>query len=250
MSIIRIFLATVLCFPAAFAAEGTFPVEDGFLSIDFSQFTETRVVEHGLDLLYLPAGWSDRLAKYNKLMIDQPEIWIDADSKYKGTKPDNVKAIADLIREAVIRKVTSRGREVVEEPGPDVLYMRIALTDLYLKKEKRGVLGYIPIGAAVKLAADQVRDMMSKIDIIEMALQGELQDSETGEVLLAFIIKRGARKDKASGQKEQRMEFGEFREVVHMYGARLACRLDNAKLAESQQIECMDVKALEAAGYL
>ncbi len=250
MSIIRIFLATVLCFPAAFAAEGTFPVEDGFLSIDFSQFTETRVEEHGLDLLYAPAGWTDRLAKYNKLMIDQPEIWIDADSKYKGVKPDNVKAIADLIRDTLIQKALSRGREVVEEPGPDVLYLRVALTDLYLKNEKRGILGYVPIGAAVKLVADQVRDMMSKVDIIEMAIQGELQDSESGEVLLALIIKRGARKDKASGQKEQRMEFGEFREVVQMYGARLSCRLDNAKLAESQQIECLDMKVLEAAGYL
>jgi len=208
------------------------------------------VEEHGLDLLYAPAGWTDRLAKYNKLMIDQPEIWIDADSKYKGVKPDNVKAIADLIRDTLIQKAISRGREVVEEPGPDVLYLRVALTDLYLKKEKRGILGYVPIGAAVKLVADQVRDMMSKVDIIEMAIQGELQDSESGEVLLALIIKRGARKDKASGQKEQRMEFGELREVVQMYSARLSCRLDNAKLAESQQIECLDMKVLEAAGYL
>ncbi len=67
---------------------------------------------------------------------------------------------------------------MVDEPGPDVLYMRLAVTDLYLQKERRGVWAYTPAGAVVQLGADQVRDMMSKVDIIEMALQAELLDSQ------------------------------------------------------------------------
>ncbi len=245
-----ILLSTVLCLPAAFAAEGTFPVESEFLSVDQDQLTLLVEEEGGLDLIYRPAGVWTRLAKYNKIMVDQPEIWVDPDSEYRGTKPDNIKAIADLIRERLTERMISRGYAVVDEPGPDVLYLRVALTDLYLKKEKRGIWAYTPAGAVVQMGADQVRDMMSKIDIIEMALQGELLDSQTQVVLLAAIVKRGARKDKATGQKLVRIDFDEFRAVVREYGARLACRLDNAKKPESQWIDCPNDDALEAAGYL
>ena len=247
---ITILLSAVLCLPAAFGAQGTFPVEDRFLSVKLDQLTMVVEEEGGLDLLYMAPGVLERVAKYNKIMIDQPEVWLDPDSEVGGVKPDVVKAIADLIRERLTERVISRGYEVVDEPGPDVLYWRVALTDLYLKKKQRGILAYTPIGAVVKVGVDAARDMISKVDIVEMALQAELQDSQSQEVLVAIVIKRGARKDKATGQKLQRMDFDEFRAILREYGARFACRLDNSRKPESQQIDCVDDKALEAAGYL
>ena len=162
-------------------------------------------------------------------------------------KPDNAKAIADLIRARVTENVTKRGYKVVEEPGPDVLYMRLALTDLYLKKKKRGILSFTPVGRVAHIGAQAVKDMMSKVDIIEMALQMEMLDSQSGEVLAAAVVKRGARKDKKTGQKLERMDFDEFRAILQEYGARFSCRLENAKTPEAQQIDCMDKKALETA---
>ena len=138
---------------------------------------------------------------------------------------------------------------MVVEPGPNVLYMRIALTNLYLKKKKRGIMGYTPVGALVQVGSDAMKGMMSKVDIIEMALQAELLDSQSEEVLAAMVIKRGARKDKKTGQKLARMDFDEFRAVLREYGARFSCRLENSKLPGSQQIDCFDEMALKAAGY-
>jgi hypothetical protein len=235
--------------PLAFGAEGAFPVEGGFLSVDLDQFTQKASVEGGVDLAYEPAGTIERIVKYKKIMVDQPEIWLDADSEYRGMKPDNAKAIADMIRGRVTENVTNRGYEVVDQPGPDVLYLRLALTDLYLKKKKRGVLTFTPVGRVAHIGAELVMDMMSKVDIIEMALQAELLDSQSQDVLAAMVIKRGARKDKETGQKLERMDFDEFRAVLQGYGARFSCRLENAKLPEPQQVDCMDKDALAAAGY-
>jgi hypothetical protein len=247
MRIIIICLLAVFWVPVAFGAEGAFPVEGGFLSVDLDQLTQKASVENGVDLAYEPAGTVERLAKYDKIMVDQPEIWLDKDSEYRGLKPDNAKAIADMIRARVTENVTNMGYEVVVEPGPDVLYMRLALTDLYLKKKKRGITSFTPMGAVLHAGGQVLKDMMSKVDIIEMALQAELMDSQSEEVLAAMVVKRGARKDKETGQKLERMDFDEFRAVLQMYGARFACRLENAKKPESQQIDCMDEKALEAA---
>ena len=250
MRTITILLSSILCLPAAFAQEGRFPVEEGFLSVGLDQMQREREEEGGIDLIYLAPGAMERLAVYDKFMIDQPEIWIDPDSDYRGTKPDNIKAIADLMRANLTAKVIDRGYQVVDEPGPDVMYMRVALTDLYLKKEKRGVWAYTPAGAVVQAGADQVRSMMSKVDIIEMAIQMEWQDSVTQEVIGAIIIKRGARKDKATGQKLTRYDFDHLRLEMNYYGARMACRLDNARLPEAMRVDCEEVDALVDADYL
>ncbi len=108
MKIIIVSLAALLCLPVAFAAEGTFQVEEGFLSVGLDQMNIVREEEGGIDLIYKPPGIYERLANYDKIMIDQPEIWIDPDSKYRGVKPDNVKAIADLMRENLTAKVTGQ----------------------------------------------------------------------------------------------------------------------------------------------
>ncbi len=250
MRTITILLSAVLYLPAAFAAEGTFPVEEGFLSVGLDQMNLEREEEGGIDLIYKPPGAFERLTAYHKLMIDQPEIWIDPDSKYRGTKPDNIKAIADLMRETLMAKVRDRGYEVVDEPGPGVLYIRTALTDLYLQKEKRPIYAYTPYGAAAKLGVDQLREMLSKIDIIEIAIQMEFQDSVTGEVIGAIIIKRGARKDKKTSQKLTRYDFDHLRLEMQYSGGRLACRLDNARTPDGQQVDCGAVAALVDGGYL
>ena len=72
MKNILVSLAALLCLPAAFAAEGTFPVEDGFLSVGLDQLNVVREEEGGIDLIYKPEGVFERLAKYDKIMIDQP----------------------------------------------------------------------------------------------------------------------------------------------------------------------------------
>lgn len=248
----RIMFLTVvisLTLGTAVADVGGFPIQQGFLSIAYERANfDIRKEADGVDLVYTAPAVFERLGKYKGVMVDQPEIWIAEDSAYRGAKPDNLKAIADLIREGFTEHLIHGGYNVVEAPGPNVVYFRIALTDLYLKKKKRGLLGYTPIGAASKLVADQIRDMMNKVDIIEMALQAEFLDSETHEVLGAIIIKRGARKNKKAGQKkDERMDFDEFRDVVDEYGARVRCRFENGKLPKAQWVDCTDAKAREAA---
>jgi hypothetical protein len=111
-------------------------------------------------------------------------------------------------------------------------------------------MGYTPSGVADKLSADMARDMMSKVDIIEVAIPMEFQDSVTQEVFGAIIIKRGARKNKKTGQKLTRYDFDELRLEMQYYGGRLACSLDNARASEAQQVDCEKVEALVDAGYL
>ncbi len=109
------------------------------------------------------------------------------------------------MRDALKTRIEGGGHyKVVDKPAADVVVARTALTNLYLKKKKRGLLAYTPVGAVAKVGVDALRETLDKVDIIEMAFEGELTDSKSGDVLVALVVERGARK--ADGQKEQRMD--------------------------------------------
>jgi hypothetical protein len=232
----------VLSGPALAESVGP-PVQEGFLSVDLAAF---EVIEEpgGIDLVFVAPGAFEKLGEYEGMMIDQPEIWIDDDSPYGGEKPDNLKALADLVRDRLIGRMVRAGYSVVELPGPGVVYFRIALTDLYLMEREEKLTDYTEINPASKSA----RELMEKVDIIEMVLQAELLDSVTNELLGAIVISRGARA--REGQPQQSMNLEEFQVVIREYGARIRCRFDNGKRPKEEWIDCSDTQArVRATGY-
>jgi len=190
---------------------------------------------------YFDPNVVQRMADYDAILVDQPEIFIAADSKYKGAKGDQLKALADVARLATIERLEAGGYTIATEPGPNVLYMRWAITDLYLQKKKRGILSFTPLGMVVhatKSAA--VRDLWKKIDIAELSMELELSDLVTGEILGAAITHQlGLRK--ASGQKAELVSWQALDALFTTVGERLSCVLRNAEIPQSEWTTCADI---------
>ncbi len=186
--------------------------------------------------------------RYNTVMVDQPEIHIAGDSKYKGAKGDHLKQLADVGRLAMIERIESGGEwKVVDKPGPGVLYMRWAISDLYLKKKKRGVLSYTPVGMVVHTTAQAaIQDLWKKVDIVELGVMVEFSDSVSGEVLSAGITQRGARK--AKGQSQELVSWQQLDALFQTIGAQVRCRMDNSKLAEAAKRQDCESIVIEPAG--
>ena len=221
-------------------AAGSAVATSGFLS-DYSRLKPVETTQ-GTELLYAAPDAAKRLVAYSAVMIDAPEVHFSPDSEYKGLKPEDIETLSTLMRDALKRKIEEGGNyKVVDAPAANVVVLRTALTELYLKKKKRGLMAYTPVGAVAKVGVDALRETLDKVDIIEMAFEAEIADSKAGEVLVNLVVKRGSRK--AEGQKEQRMDMDEFNETIATYGARLACRLDNARLPQAQWKDCVNVQA-------
>ena len=159
-------------------------------------------------------------------------------------KPEDIPRLRPSCATTAKEKLEAGNYKVVEQPGKDVLFVRVALTELYLKKKKRGVLAYTPIGAVAKVGTDALKETLDKVDIIEMTFEAELADSMSKDVLAELVVQSGGRK--TEGQKEQRMDMAEFRAHINEYASRLRCRLDNAKLPKAESIDCTDPKARQA----
>jgi hypothetical protein len=198
------------------------------------------------DMAYIAPGALKRLAAYNAVMVDQPEILFSPDSKIKGMKPDDLKALSEALRDTLSAGMAEGGYSVAQKPGPGVVYLRVALTDVMVEKKKRGLLAYTPAGAVIKAGTDLVKETFNKVDFIELTFQAEIVDSMSNDVLAALVAERGTRK--AEGQKGTRIDMDEMRQNMRGWSNRLRCLLDNSKLPADKQNDCTD-DAASAARY-
>jgi hypothetical protein len=189
------------------------------------------------DRAYLNPNILKLMKRHNAILIDQPEIFIADDSKYKGAKGDQLKQLSDTARLAMMERLSSGGYRVADEPGPDVMYLRWAISDLYLKKKKRSILSYTAMGMVVHTTKQaMIKDLFKKIDIVELGLQVEISDGSSGEIIAAAASKQGTRKSK--GQKEDLVTWEELDAMFSTVGERTRCYLDNAGQEENERADC------------
>jgi len=190
------------------------------------------------DLGYVDPDILQKLERYETVMVDQPEISIADDSKYKGAKGDHLKQLADTARLAMIERIEAGGYTIADEPGPNVGYIRWAIADLYLKKKKRSILSFTPVGFVVHSTRQaMIRDLWNKIDIVELGLQIEWSDSVSGEILSAGDARQGLRK--AKGQKADLVTWQELDALFLTIGEQTRCHLDNNNFEEGEKrLDC------------
>lgn len=217
--------------------------ETGFLS----DYSNLGVESSDSARVYLHPDGIEKLAPYKAIMIDQPELIIAADSKVKSLKPDDMVQLAEALRITLSNNL-AEDYYIVDKPGPDVLLLRVAASNLYLKKARRGLMSYTPVGLVTHAAKNAMTDEITKkISFLEVYLEAEILDSLSGEQLAAVIGKRGQRKDKAQGLKAEPTTWDEMLAAVDVIGKRLDCRLDNARLAQDEQKDCVSLFPENAA---
>lgn len=221
-----------LALPAYTFAEG--PPESGFLD-DYSRLQPAEV--DWLDYAYSTDAFRERIAAAQAIVIPQPELFLAPDSKYKGMKPDDMKVITDSMRQLVVEAFAD-GYQIADSPGPNTIVVRMAFSNLYLKKKPRTpVVGWIPVAfVATSAKRALLNDFAENILLTELVWEGELTDSETGEILGQILLKLGSRRDKK--------EFTSWDELVvalSVGATRLRCRFDNASLPESTRRDCLEI---------
>lgn len=204
-------------------------LSSGFMS-DYTQLK--KVTDGSADYRYLPPGSEDRMANYNAVMIDQPEVFIANDSPYRGAKPKHLEALSESLRSALTSSL-SEDLYVVDRQGDNVLYISIAISNLSLEKKKKSILGYTPIGlvaGGIQSAASS--DLAKKAKLEGMVFELEAFDSVSGERIVALI-------DHLGGEAGQTVSWEELDAFMARYGRLIQCRFNNAKLPAAQRVNCL-----------
>jgi hypothetical protein len=193
-------LSTLFALPVASMAE-TVPAAStetmfgdyqakGFLS-DYSKISKTKDAEGSYE--YVDATVD--LSKYNKLIVDRIKIFFKDDSQYKGIDPDELKVLTDYFYEA-IKKAVGDAYPLVTEPGPDVMHLRIAVTDLVPNKPEASVVALaIPFAWVADAGSGVAKgDAGSTVFTGEATVEVEGLDSVSSQQLVAYIETEAGKK--------------------------------------------------------
>jgi len=167
--------------------------------------------------LYVKPGV--KLGSYNKIMIEPIEVWMADASKYKGFSPDDLKEITDEFYRVLLTNLEP-DYPVVSQPGEGVLVLRLAITDVYAKKKKRGLLGYTPIGAVAGAATGSYR----KVALKDATIEAELLDATSLDQLGVLVDKLSVSKGGAD-----KTSWDDISKALDYYAKRLRARLDADK---------------------
>jgi len=152
------------------------------------------------------------LTEYDRVVVSPVEIWYDPNSAYKGIRPEELQEITVAARELMIRRLAEK-LTVVDRPESGSLMLQLALTNVYAKRPKRGVLASAPIG----LAKIGIKKARGKDYVVAGAqFEAELRDAATGERIGAILVTELV----AAGADD--MTWKQVLEMLDEYAMRLA----------------------------
>jgi len=174
--------AISICFVTggAWAAE-EIKQRSGFLH-DYSTLTRNDPMKI-VDWLYIKedTDWKS----YNKVMLDDVVFFIASDADYKGFEAKELAELGEAFHKAFTINLAG-ATEFTDNPGPGVLRIRMAVTNLKPSNPITGtVTTVVPIGLALSMVSRGVTG--SHIGMGSVAVEAELLDSQSGEVLAAMI---------------------------------------------------------------
>jgi hypothetical protein len=187
------------------------------------------------DYSMLQPGGNDRAAlvyikpdvnfpAYRKLMFERIVVMLSDDAKSREIDPAMLKELTDYYQNALFNAVKD-GYEVVDQPGPDVLRVRVAITDVKPSNPTTNTLSTIvPVGIIVSGATKATSG--DNLGTGEASTEFELLDSTTGATLAQAVDRRQGGKGVFRGKWEDTKEAFDF------WAKRFRQRLDEVRGAK------------------
>ncbi|MEA3275116.1 MAG: DUF3313 domain-containing protein [Pseudomonadota bacterium] len=184
-------LATVLCAPVSvWAAKCGDYQTKGFLSDD-----SKLKPEGGKSEACVYKNPKADPAKYDKVMIDRIKIFLREDAESKEIDPAAMKELTDYFHTAIVKAV-GPAYPVVTKPGPDVVRLRIAITDLVPNAVEASVVSLVvPFLWVGDAGAGVAQGKAGSTPFVGAAtVEMEALDSESNEQVAAYVETRVGKK--------------------------------------------------------
>ena len=124
--------------------------------------------------------------QYDKVLIDPVTIWQGETSQLRQVPERDLQRLGLLLKVKTIEAVKGEGLQVVRQAGPGVLRIRVALTEAEQSNQAMHVVSSaVPLPSVSKMATG------TRAFVGKAAIEGEMSDSVTGEILMAGVDRRG-----------------------------------------------------------
>jgi hypothetical protein len=135
------------------------------------------------------------LKKYNKFIFDPVTIYLLPEARDRGIDPDDLERLAKYFHDAVTDELKKSGRyEIVTTPGPDVLELNVAITNVEPTGGKTNAAVKGAATAASVATVPGISLAVPRLSVGRVSIEGEMVDSTSGERQVAFVTGKGGRR--------------------------------------------------------
>ena len=194
--------------------------------------TDSFIGEYALKLGPGPEGGAKErwlkpgvdFGKYSKVMLESVTFYFAPDSESKGIDPQELKDLADVFNLQIINALKG-SYPIVSDPGPDVLRIRMAVTDLKASKPGRSaVSSVLPVGLGISLIRKGSSDSWTGSGATKAEFM--ILDSVSNDVIAV------ARDDRNAAFTERFSKWGSAEEAFKFWGERIKLCLDQTRKAK------------------
>lgn len=167
-----------------------------------------------------------QFSQYDKIMFDPLTVWLDTVSDSSNVSREDLSELLGYLAQVLLNSVQPE-YTVVDEAGPGVMKIRVAITEAKGSKVGLDVFtSAIPqlrmISSGIGLASDSV------VLVGKAAVEMEALDSLTGERLIAVVDERAGTKSLRGSTRT----WGDVKEAFDYWGERLRIRLGELRAAQ------------------
>jgi hypothetical protein len=187
--------------------------QSGFLS-DYSRLSAVE----GTSGTYRYIDRNANLRPYTKVLIDPVQVILAPGVDASQVNTDTMKRVAEATRMEFVGALLS-GYQVVNQPGPDVLRVRLAITGIQPVKPELGATDFIPIKAIYNVARDASGNAQQ---VAEISAEAEVLDP-AGRVVGQAVSTRKSDKTLPQGEK---ITWKDLQVIVAVWGKNFRQNLD------------------------
>jgi hypothetical protein len=135
------------------------------------------------------------LGRYNKFIFDPVTVYLLPEARDRGIDADDLERLAKYFHDAITDELAKSGRyEIVTTPGPDVLELNVAITNVEPTGGKKNAAVKGAATAATIGVAPGASLAVPRLSVGKVGIEGEMLDSVSGERIVAFVTSKGGRR--------------------------------------------------------
>jgi len=185
---IPLLLGAAVVSSTAHAADSSPPKLGDYQTVGFLSDYSKLKPEGGDSNAYVLEASPEVGSKYNKIMLERIKIYFADASETKSIDPTDLKALTDYFQDA-LSKSLGDAYPLVTEPGPDVLRLRIAVTNVVPNNTGASVVTLIVPYLWVADAGTGVAkgNAGSTAFVGKASIEAEALDSVSGDQIAAYV---------------------------------------------------------------
>ncbi len=163
--------------------------QSGFLT----NYSRLKPDEKNPNLLIYSKDLND-LKSTTKFIIQPVEVYLLPEGDQRAIKVADLTHLTDTFTQAIKDQLTAGGFEVVTEPGPGVMILRLALTNVEPTNSKENAAVTGATTAASLTVAPGIGLVVPRLSVGKVSIEGEIVNATSGVVEVDFMTSKAGRR--------------------------------------------------------